>query len=176
MFLYTHFLLFLCIRILTTQTRKQRNMSAFVIFAIVLTVIYMIYYAGMITKDLYGKKNQQITNQETFNFVADEHEEVATEVSEVGDGFSFSTDKKDDMEEETEISAVSSTEDIRQAQAELEVKQLTQADSTILKIYDSTEQIQPEHSVELESKEFRMALLNREKIPGNLLKVKKDEL
>ena len=38
------------------------------------------------------------------------------------------------------------------------------------------EQIQPEHSVELESKEFRMALLNREKIPGNLLKVKKDEL
>lgn len=151
-------------------------MSAFVIFAIVLTIIYMIYYAGMITKDLYGKKNQQITNQETFNFVADEHEEVATEVSEVGDGFSFSTDKKDDMEEETEISAVSSTEDIRQAEAEPEVKQLTQADSTILKIYDSTEQIQPEHSVELESKEFRMALLNREKIPGNLLKVKKDEL
>ena len=139
-------------------------MSAFVIFAIVLTVIYMIYYAGMITKDLYGKKNQQITNQETFNFVADEHEEVATEVSEVGDGFSFSTDKKDDMEEETEISAVSSTEDIRQAEA------------TILRIYDSTEQFQPDHSVELESKEFRMALLNREKIPGNLLKVKKDEL
>ena len=31
-------------------------MSPFVIFVIVLTIIYIIYYAVMITRDLYGKK------------------------------------------------------------------------------------------------------------------------
>ncbi len=33
-------------------------MSPFVIFVIVLTIIYIIYYAVMITRDLYGKKRR----------------------------------------------------------------------------------------------------------------------
>ena len=51
-------------------------MSAFVIFAIVLTVVYVIYYGVVISRDLYGKKDQQTTNQETFEVSHMEEEDV----------------------------------------------------------------------------------------------------
>ena len=37
-------------------------MSPFVIFAISLTIAYVIYYAVMITRDLYGKKLSNFDN------------------------------------------------------------------------------------------------------------------
>ena len=42
-------------------------MSPFVIFVIVLTVIYIIYYAVMITRDLYGKKEEHKSQEEVFD-------------------------------------------------------------------------------------------------------------
>ena len=39
-------------------------MSPFVIFVIVLTVAYIIYFGVTITNDLYGKKNQVKTNED----------------------------------------------------------------------------------------------------------------
>ena len=41
-------------------------MSPFVIFAIVLTVAYLIYYTVVILHDLYGKKGEKKTEEETF--------------------------------------------------------------------------------------------------------------
>ena len=52
-------------------------MSPFVIFVIVLTIIYIIYYAVMITRDLYGKKEDHKTQEEVFD-VSDMVEEEAT--------------------------------------------------------------------------------------------------
>ena len=37
-------------------------MSPFVIFAISLTIAYVIYYAVMITRDLYGKKSSNLSH------------------------------------------------------------------------------------------------------------------
>ena len=51
-------------------------MSPFVIFVIVLTIIYIIYYAVMITRDLYGKKEDHKTQEEVFD-VSDMVEEEA---------------------------------------------------------------------------------------------------
>ena len=57
-------------------------MSVFGVFATVLTIIYVIYYAWMIGRDLYGKKDQQTSKQETFEFTTEETEEMITETEE----------------------------------------------------------------------------------------------
>ena len=38
-------------------------MSGFVIFALVLTFVYVVYFAVMITLDLHGKKDEKKRNQ-----------------------------------------------------------------------------------------------------------------
>ena len=43
-------------------------MSPFVIFAISLTIAYVIYYAVMITRDLYGKKKNNRSQQGTVYY------------------------------------------------------------------------------------------------------------
>ena len=54
-------------------------MSPFVIFVIVLTIIYIIYYAVMITRDLYGKKEDHKTQEEVFDVSDMVEEEAALE-------------------------------------------------------------------------------------------------
>lgn len=42
-------------------------MSGFVIFALVLTFVYVVYFAVMITLDLHGKKDEKKTEEETYD-------------------------------------------------------------------------------------------------------------
>ena len=63
-------------------------MSPFVIFAISLTVAYVIYYAVMITRDLYGKKEEAKSNEEVFDISNMAEEEAAVAVNESDGGFS----------------------------------------------------------------------------------------
>ena len=63
-------------------------MSPFLIFAIVLTVAYIIYYAVMITRDLYGKKDEENKHEEVFDVGDMDELEEAVVVSEKGNGFS----------------------------------------------------------------------------------------
>ena len=64
-------------------------MTPYVIFVIVLTIAYIIYYGYNISKDLYGKKNEKDTPVEEFDVSGMRDEVVATPVRESGDGFSF---------------------------------------------------------------------------------------
>lgn len=64
-------------------------MTPYVIFAIVLTIAYIIYYGYNISKDLYGKKNEKDTSVEEFDVSGMRDEVVATPVRESGDGFSL---------------------------------------------------------------------------------------
>ena len=61
-------------------------MSSYLIFVLVLTAIYIIYYAVIITKDLYGKKDEAKTNEEVFDVsgMADTEESVAVEENDGG--------------------------------------------------------------------------------------------
>ena len=61
-------------------------MSSYLIFVLVLTAIYIIYYAVIITKDLYGKKDKAKTNEEVFDVsgMADTEESVAVEENDGG--------------------------------------------------------------------------------------------
>lgn len=56
------------------------------IFALVLTIAYAIYYAVVIAKDLQGKKGCTNSTEEVFDLDGME-EEGSVEVSEAGDGF-----------------------------------------------------------------------------------------
>ncbi len=64
-------------------------MTPYVIFVIVLTIAYIIYYGYNISKDLYGKKNENDTPVEEFDVSGMQDEVVATPVRENGDGFSL---------------------------------------------------------------------------------------
>ena len=42
-------------------------MSGFVIFALVLTFVYVVYFSVMITLDLHGKKDEKKSEEDTYD-------------------------------------------------------------------------------------------------------------
>lgn len=70
-------------------------MSPFLIFAISLTIAYAIYYAVMITRDLYGKKEEAKSNEEVFDISNITEEEAAVAVNESDGGFSVADKQYD---------------------------------------------------------------------------------
>lgn len=64
-------------------------MSSYLIFVLVLTAVYIIYYAVIITKDLYGKKDEAKTNEEVFDVSGMANAEESVAVEENDGGFSI---------------------------------------------------------------------------------------
>ena len=67
------------------------------IFALVLTIAYAIYYAVVIAKDLQGKKGQANPTEEVFDLDGMEEEE-SVEVSETGDSFQVGNSMENRMD------------------------------------------------------------------------------
>ena len=76
-------------------------MSSYLIFILVLTAVYIIYYAVIVTKDLYGNKDDAKTTEEVFDVsnMADAEESIAVE--ENNGGFSIGGNSYD-----TQVDAV----------------------------------------------------------------------
>lgn len=68
-------------------------MSPFAIFAIVLTIAYIIYYGVNISRDLYGKKGQENETEEVFDVSNMSNIEEPIPVTEDGDGFVIGAQK-----------------------------------------------------------------------------------
>ena len=68
-------------------------MKAYFIFAIALTVAYIIYYAVMIARDLYGKNGEKIKSGEEEFDVSDFDEEESVSVVENDKGFNIGDDE-----------------------------------------------------------------------------------
>ncbi len=85
-------------------------MSPYGIFAIALTIAYIIYYGYIISKDLYGKKGSEEASDEIFEVEA---QETATQVRETEHGFAIGA------EEENRVEPVA---DARQAEQEADAK------------------------------------------------------
>ena len=66
-------------------------MSPFAIFAIVLTIAYIIYYGVNISRDLYGKKWQENETEEIFDMGTMSEIEEPIPVTEDGDSFIIGT-------------------------------------------------------------------------------------
>lgn len=64
-------------------------MTPYAIFAIALTIAYIIYYGYNISKDLYGKKGDVRDTAEEFDIASMTGEVVATPVREMDGGFSL---------------------------------------------------------------------------------------
>lgn len=61
-------------------------MKSYFIFIIVLTAVYVIYYAVIIVQDLYGKKGTDKPKEEVFD-LGDPEEEQSVTVTESDTGF-----------------------------------------------------------------------------------------
>ena len=85
-------------------------MKSFVIFAIVVTIIYVIYYTVIIVQDLYGKPKDEKSQGESFDVsdMTDEEESIA--VSESDGGFSVGDNQYETAYEPTEEAAATAEE------------------------------------------------------------------
>lgn len=63
-------------------------MKAFMIFAVVLTIGYVVYYTVVIVHDLYGKPKEKKADAETFDVSDMEDDDESVNVSENDGGFS----------------------------------------------------------------------------------------
>ena len=73
------------------EQKQLNNMSPFAIFAIVLTIAYIIYYGVNISRDLYGKKWQENETEEIFDMGTMSEIEEPIPVTEDGDSFIIGT-------------------------------------------------------------------------------------
>ncbi len=73
------------------EQKQLNNMSPFAIFAIVLTIAYIIYYGVNISRDLYGKKGQESETEEIFDMGTMSEIEEPIPVTEDGDSFIIGT-------------------------------------------------------------------------------------
>lgn len=73
------------------EQKQLNNMSPFAIFAIVLTIAYIIYYGVNISRDLYGKKGQENETEEIFEMGTMSEIEEPIPVTEDGDSFIIGT-------------------------------------------------------------------------------------
>ena len=73
------------------EQKQLNNMSPFAIFAIVLTIAYIIYYGVNISRDLYDKKGQENETEEIFDMGTMSEIEEPIPVTEDGDSFIIGT-------------------------------------------------------------------------------------
>ncbi len=64
-------------------------MSAYFIFIIVLTVVYVLYYSIVIVQDLYGKKGEATTSEEVIDVSSMDGDNESVAVVESDKGFSI---------------------------------------------------------------------------------------
>ena len=99
-------------------------MNSYFIFAIVLTVAYIIYYAVIIAHDLYGKKGTDKPDEEVFDLGAPEEEEsVAVTESESGENYeteSTATSSETSPEEDIKDKPGTAQEKLERLKAEAE--------------------------------------------------------
>ena len=136
-------------------------MSPFMIFATVLTVGYVIYFAAMISYDLYGKKNTAKETDETFDVSSLVDEEKPTSIEEESDEISETQGiQKQVTDDGLEIY---SGENGQSASNEPGTRTEEPVSSEELDeiCNQGTEEIAPEHSFTCSSEEFLDMLNNK---------------
>lgn len=138
-------------------------MSAFIIYAIVLTLAYIIYYSAMITKDAYARKDQTSDTSETFD-VGDMNGRIeSVTVNESKHGFYLG----DEIANEEELTDVTADEQEATGESDSESDAPSQAEQHAESAEAMMEEIDPEFSDSFEPDEFDLVLLN----PANTVPV-----
>lgn len=86
-------------------------MSAFAIFVLVLTVIYVIYYSAIIMQDLYAKKDAPKTEEEDFDVSQMQNQEEPISITEDANGFHLNGDTTEEQEEPSSVTWIENDDD-----------------------------------------------------------------
>ena len=138
-------------------------MSAFWIFAIVLTIAYIIYYAVMICIDLYGKPKESKGSEEEVFDIGDMEIEESKVVEETEEGFRVAGPSLDNSGQKTWdetklIPAKPKEENAEQANAEPGGSAVSPAQEKAEKTTAIMEEIEPKMNSELANEMLHSAL------------------
>ena len=92
-------------------------MDSYFSFAIVLTVLYVVYYAVVIVQDVYGKKGTDKPGEEIFELDPEDIKEESVKVSENETGFSIGNEKYDTEAQPTAVPPQDNNTDQREEAA-----------------------------------------------------------
>ncbi len=135
-------------------------MSSYLIFVIVLTVAYLLYYAVIIVQDLYGKKDEVKSNEEVFDVSSMDDGEESVAVSESDTGFSIG-----DSEYQTNVNVITEKEDTSSGAKD---EQLSRFERMKAAMEENMEQMETALSNPCSDEELRMAILSGGKLKNNV--------
>ncbi len=153
---------------------KQENMSGFWIFAIILTVAYVLYYGIIISIDLYGKpKEQDKGSEETFEFKDMEFEQPKA-VEETSGGFRISEHDGEGGNKWNETVTRKPAPSPAQEEApklDATGKPLSPAQEKINETQENMEDIDVQYNGELMDEAMKTAMLTGKPLPVKINKV-----
>ena len=138
-------------------------MSAFAIFVLVLTVIYVIYYSAIIMQDLYAKKDAPKTEEEDFDVSQMQNQEEPISITEDANGFHFNGDTTEEQEEPSSVTWIENDDDANKYQEKIK-KEHTSVEEECQRLQDSMEDVDVDSTGETEADVMVNMLLNQK--PG----------
>ena len=138
-------------------------MSAFAIFVLVLTVIYVIYYSAIIMQDLYAKKDAPKTEEEDFDVSQMQNQEEPISITEDSNGFHLNGDATEEQEEPSSVTWIENDDDANKYQEKIK-KEHTSVEEECQRLQDSMEDVDVDSTGETEADVMVNMLLNQK--PG----------
>lgn len=138
-------------------------MSAFAIFVLVLTVIYVIYYSAIIMQDLYAKKDAPKTEEEDFDVSQMQNQEEPISITEDYNGFHLNGDTTEEQEESSSVTWIENDDDANKYQEKIK-KEHTSVEEECQRLQDSMEDVDVDSTGETEADVMVNMLLNQK--PG----------
>ena len=138
-------------------------MSAFAIFVLVLTVIYVIYYSAIIMQDLYAKKDAPKTEEEDFDVSQMQNQEEPISITEDSNGFHLNDDTTEEQEEPSSVTWIENDDDANKYQEKIK-KEHTSVEEECQRLQDSMEDVDVDSTGETEADVMVNMLLNQK--PG----------
>jgi len=139
-------------------------MSAFAIFVLVLTVIYVIYYSVVIMQDLYAKKDAPKSEEEDFDVSQMDNPEEPISILEETNGFRLNGDSVEDSEEPSNITFIENDDDANKYQEKIQKERRTTVEEECQRLQDSMEPVDVDSTGETEPDVMVNMLLNQK--PG----------
>ena len=138
-------------------------MSAFAIFVLVLTVIYVIYYSAIIMQDLYAKKDAPKTEEEDFDVSQMQNQEEPISITEESNGFHLNGDTTEEQEEPSSVTWIENDDEANKYQEKIK-KEHTSVEEECQRLQDSMEDVDVDSTGETEADVMVSMLLNQK--PG----------
>ena len=138
-------------------------MSAFAIFVLVLTVIYVIYYSAIIMQDLYAKKDAPKTEEEDFDVSQMQNQEEPISITEDANEFHLNGDTSEEQEEPSAVTWIENDDDANKYQEKIK-KEHTSVEEECQRLQDSMEDVDVDSTGETEADVMVNMLLNQK--PG----------